>query len=167
PFGVLERRKIRGVDSDGMLLAPDELGLGEDHEGIVHLDGGTVPGADVRDLLGLEDVVFDLAITPNRPDAMCIVGVARELAAHFAWPLDIPTPAAPVDAGVSSDITVRIEAPDRCPRYLGRVAQVTMGPSPAWMTQRLLKGGVRPLRHTCGVTHSPLLHRHHPPPPFQ
>ena len=162
PFGVLERRKIRGVDSDGMLLAPDELGLGEDHEGIVHLDDGTVPGADVRELLGLEDVVFDLAITPNRPDAMCIVGVARELAAHFAWPLDIPTPAAPVDAGVSSDITVRIEAPDRCPRYLGRVAQVTMGPSPAWMTQRLVKAGMRPISNVVDVTNYALLERNQP-----
>src|SRR5439155_19400004 len=87
PFGVLERRKIRGVTSDGMLLAPDELGLGDDHEGIVHLDGSTKPGRDVRELLGLDDVIFDLSITPNRPDAMCIVGVARELAAHFGLPL--------------------------------------------------------------------------------
>src|SRR5262252_8116880 len=133
PFGILERRKIRGVESDGMLLAPDELGLGDDHEGIVHLDGTTLPGADVRELLGLDDVIFDLAITPTRPDAMCIVGVARELAAHFGLPLDVPEPAAPTDSGVPSAITVRVEAPDRCPRYLGRVARVTTGASPAWM----------------------------------
>jgi phenylalanyl-tRNA synthetase beta chain len=93
PFGVLERRKIRGVTSDGMLLAPDELGLGDDHEGIVHLDESTKPGADVRELLGLDDVIFDLSITPNRPDAMCIVGIARELAAHFGLPLQVPAAA--------------------------------------------------------------------------
>src|SRR5918994_4609739 len=114
PFGVLERRTIRGVESDGMLLAPDELGLGDDHEGIVHLDRATEPGTDVRALLGLDDVIFDLSITPNRPDAMCIVGVARELAAHFGWPFEVPEPHTPVDGSVPGDVTVRIEAPDRC-----------------------------------------------------
>ncbi|HMF04693.1 MAG TPA: phenylalanine--tRNA ligase subunit beta [Acidimicrobiia bacterium] len=162
PFGVLERRKIRGVESDGMLLAPDELGLGDDHEGIVHLDGTTLPGADVRELLGLDDVIFDLAITPNRPDAMCVVGVARELAAQFGLPFDVPWPAAPTDRGVTSDITVRIEAPDRCPRYLGRVAQVTMGESPAWMAQRLVKAGMRPISNVVDVSNYVLLERNQP-----
>ncbi|HKA94039.1 MAG TPA: phenylalanine--tRNA ligase subunit beta, partial [Acidimicrobiia bacterium] len=162
PFGVLERRRIRGVESDGMLLAPDELGLGDDHEGIVHLDDATVPGADVRDLLGLDDVIFDLAITPNRPDAMCIVGVARELAAHFGLPLDVPEPSAPIDPGVTSDITVRIDAPERCPRYLGRVARVTMGGSPPWMAQRLAKAGMRPISNVVDVTNYVLLERNQP-----
>ena len=162
PFGILERRKIRGVESDGMLLAPDELGLGDDHEGIVHLDGTTLPGADVRELLGLDDVIFDLAITPNRPDAMCIVGVARELAAHFGLPLDVPEPAAPTDSGVPSAITVRVEAPDRCPRYLGRVARVTRGASPAWMAQRLVKAGMRPISNVVDVTNYVLLERNQP-----
>src|SRR5207245_3064528 len=75
----LERRKIRGQVSDGMLCSAKELGLGDDHTGILGLDGDAELGADVRELLGLDDVIFDLAITPNRPDAMCIVGVAREL----------------------------------------------------------------------------------------
>ena len=162
PFGVLERRKIRGVESDGMLLAPDELGLGDDHEGIVHLDGETIPGADVRELLGLDDVIFDLAITPNRPDAMCIVGVAREIAAHFGLPLEAPQPSAPTDPDVVSDITVGIDAPDRCPRYLGRVARVTMGPSPAWMAQRLVKAGMRPISNVVDVTNYVLLERNQP-----
>ena len=162
PFGVLERRKIRGVESDGMLLAPDELGLGDDHEGIVHLDGETVPGADVRELLGLDDVILDLAITPNRPDAMCIVGVAREIAAHFGLPLEVPEPSAPTDPDVASDITVRIDAPDRCPRYLGRVARVTMGSSPAWMAQRLAKAGMRPISNVVDVTNYVLLERNQP-----
>ena len=162
PFGILERRKIRGVESDGMLLAPDELGLGDDHEGIVHLDDTTVPGADVRELLGLDDVIFDLAITPNRPDAMCIVGVARELAAHFGLPLEVHVPSAPTDPGVRSDIIVGIEAPDRCPRYLGRVAQVTMGASPAWVAQRLVKAGMRPISNVVDVTNYVLLERNQP-----
>jgi phenylalanyl-tRNA synthetase beta chain len=162
PFGVLERRTIRGVQSDGMLLAPDELGLGDDHEGIVHLDEATKPGSDVRELLGLDDVIFDLAITPNRPDAMCVIGVARELGAHFGLPLEVPEAHAPTDPAVASDITVRIESPDRCPRYLGRVAQVTMGGSPAWMAQRLVKAGMRPISNVVDVTNYVLLERNQP-----
>jgi phenylalanyl-tRNA synthetase beta chain len=162
PFGVLERRTIRGVTSDGMLLAPDELGLGDDHEGIVHLDESAVPGADVRELLGLDDVIFDLAITPNRPDALCIVGVARELAAHFGLPLQVGEARAPTDPSVVSDITVRIEAPDRCPRYLAWVAEVTMGASPSWMAQRLVKAGMRPISNVVDVTNYVLLERNQP-----
>ena len=86
----LERRKIRGVVSDGMLCSAKELGLGDDHSGILELGAGSELGADVREILGLDDVVFELAITPNRPDAMCIVGVARELAAHFGLPFVVP-----------------------------------------------------------------------------
>src|SRR5215218_26775 len=162
PFGILERRTIRGVTSDGMLLAPDELGLGDDHEGIVHLDGSTKPGTDVCELLGLDDVIFDLSITPNRPDAMCIVGVARELAAHFGLPLQVLGARAPIDSEVRSDITVRVDAPDRCPRYLARVAQVTTGPSPSWMAQRLVKAGMRPISNVVDVTNYVLLERNQP-----
>jgi phenylalanyl-tRNA synthetase beta chain len=161
-LGALERRTIRGVESDGMLLAPDELGLGDDHEGIVHLDRTTEAGADVRRLLALDDVIFDLSITPNRPDAMCIVGVARELAAHFTLPLHVPEAHAPTDPAVKSDITIRVEAPDRCPRYVARVAQVTMGASPAWLTQRLVKAGMRPISNVVDVTNYVLLERNQP-----
>jgi len=158
----LERRKIRGVESDGMLCSPRELGLGDDHEGILHLDETVAPGTDVREVLGLDDVVFELDLTPNRPDAMCIVGVARELAAHFGWPLDVPTPRAPADPEVTSDITVVIEAPDRCPRYLARVARVAMGASPPWMAQRLVKAGMRPISNVVDVTNYVMLERNQP-----
>jgi phenylalanyl-tRNA synthetase beta chain len=158
----LKRKTIKGVESDGMLLSPRELGLGDDHEGILHLDENLEPGADVRAVLGLDDVVFELDLTPNRPDAMCIIGVARELAAHFGWPLDVPEPHAPVDASAAGDVTVRIEAPDRCPRYLARVARVEMGPSPAWMTQRLAKAGMRPISNVVDVTNYVLLERNQP-----
>ena len=116
----------------------------------------------MRALLGLDDVIFDLSITPNRPDAMCIVGVARELAAHFGWPLDVPEPVAPAAADVASDISVQIDAPDRCPRYLGRVARVTLGPSPAWMAERLVKAGMRPISNVVDVTNYVLLERNQP-----
>jgi len=104
PF-VLERRKIRGQVSDGMLCSPKELGLGDDHSGILELDPTTALGTDVREILGLDDVIFELAITPNRPDAMCIVGVARELAAHFRLPLTVPDPA-PVREGPNLTVPV-------------------------------------------------------------
>src|SRR3954470_13745456 len=125
----LERRKIRGQVSDGMLCSAKELGLGDDHTGILGLDGHAELGADVRELLGLDDVIFDLAITPNRPDAMCIVGVARELAAHFRLPLVVPEPE-PTRDGSSFTVPVGIEAPDRCPRYLAWTAGVTIGEAP-------------------------------------
>jgi len=159
---VLERRKIRGVVSDGMLCSAKELGLGDDHSGILGLDGSTELGIDVRGVLGLDDVIFDLAITPNRPDAMCVTGVARELAAHFSLPFDLPVPHAPTDASVTSDVTVVIEDEVRCPRYLGRVARVTLGPSPAWMAQRLVKAGMRPISNVVDVTNYVLLERNQP-----
>ena len=163
PGGItLERRTIRGQVSDGMLLSARELGLGDDHSGIVSLDATAELGDDVRAVLGLDDVIFDLAITPNRPDAMCVVGVARELAAHFSLDLLVPEPHAATDTAVTDDITVVIEAPERCPRYLGRVAHVTLGDSPAWMAQRLVKAGMRPISNVVDVTNYVLLERNQP-----
>jgi phenylalanyl-tRNA synthetase beta chain len=163
PGGVtLERRKIRGQVSDGMLCSPRELGLGDDHDGILDLDPDTIPGTDVRELLGLDDVVLDLSITPNRPDAMSIVGVARELAAAFGLPLNVPTPEAPNDPEAARPITVTVEHADRCPRYLARVAAITLGDSPAWVQQRLVKAGMRPISNVVDVTNYVLLERNQP-----
>jgi len=159
---TLERRKIRGEVSDGMLCSARELGLGDDHSGILGLDAATELGRDVREVLGLDDVIFDLAVTPNRPDAMCIVGVARELAAHFSLDFVLPDPLALADAGVANDITVVVDDAVRCPRYLGRVARVTMGQSPAWMAQRLVKAGMRPISNVVDVTNYVLLERNQP-----
>ncbi len=159
---TLERRKIRGQVSDGMLCSAKELGLGDDHSGILALAPDAVLGDDVRPLLGLDDVVFDLAITPNRPDAMGIVGVARELAAHFRQPFTVPDPVVVTDPGVAITVPVLIEAPDRCPRYLARVAEVTVGPSPEWMRARLLKAGVRSISNVVDVTNYVLLERNQP-----
>ncbi len=158
----LERRKIRGIVSDGMLCSARELGLGEDHTGILGLAAELPLGEDVRPALGLDDVIFELAITPNRPDAMCIVGVARELAAHFGLPLTVPEPTLATDSSVSRDVSVVIEAPDACPRYVARVASVEMGPSPAWLAQRLTKAGLRPISNVVDVTNYVLLERNQP-----
>ncbi len=158
----IERRKIRGVVSEGMLCSARELGLGEDHSGILTLPDDAVPGTDVRAILGLDDVVFHLAITPNRPDAMAIVGIARELAAHFGLPLTVaevePEPKVDDLAGA----TVVVEAPDRCPRFVGMVATVTMGESPQWMQRRLTLAGMRPISNVVDVTNYVMLERCRP-----
>src|ERR1700690_4202814 len=123
----IERRKIRGQVSEGMLCSARELGLGDDHAGILELSPDAALGADVREVLGLDDVVFDLSITPNRPDAMGIIGVARELAAHFGLALTVPHPDAGDRASQLRGATVAVDAPERCPRFVALVADVTMG----------------------------------------
>jgi phenylalanyl-tRNA synthetase beta chain len=164
PGGLtLERRKIRGQVSDGMILSERELGLGDDHDGILGLDPATSVGADVRQVLGLDDVVFDLAITPNRPDAMSIVGVARELAAHFDQPFTVHEPSISTTGSATSELaSLVVEAPDRCPRYVARVAAVKLGPSPEWLARRLVLAGMRPISNVVDVTNYVLLERGQP-----
>jgi phenylalanyl-tRNA synthetase beta chain len=157
----LERRKIRGQFSDGMLCAPDELGLSDDHSGIMILAPDTPLGEDLRTVLGLDDIVFDLEITPNRPDAMSIAGVARDLAAALGVPFSLPRPAAPSVIDLAP-ATLVVEAPDRCPRYVARTGRVVVGPSPGWMAQRLTKAGMRPISNVVDVTNYVMLERGQP-----
>ncbi len=116
----------------------------------------------MREVLGLDDVVFDLSITPNRPDAMGIVGVARDLAAHFGLPFRVEEhePAPIVDDVAGAHVLV--EAPDRCPRFVALAATVTMGPSPAWMQRRLTLAGMRPISNVVDVTNYVMLERCRP-----
>lgn len=152
----LERRKIRGEVSDGMLCSSRELGLGDEHDGILPLPSDTELGLDVRDVLGLHDVVFDLSITPNRSDAMSVLGVARDLAAHFRLPFRIPEPEVDV-SGDAEDISVMVDASDRAPRFTARRIGVTMGPSPEWMQRRLRLAGMRPISNVVDVTNYVML----------
>ena len=163
PVGVMKRAKIRGEFSDGMLCSTRDLGLGEEHEGILELSADTELGTDVRDVLELHDVVFDLAITPNRPDAMSMVGVARELAAHFGLPLSVPEPTVSESGEpTGTSVTVEVDAPDRCPRFTARRIEVTMGPSPAWLARRLTLAGMRPISNVVDVTNYVMLERGQP-----
>jgi phenylalanyl-tRNA synthetase beta chain len=149
-------REIRGVLSPGMIASERELGIGDDAGGILLLDRGT-PGQDVAELVALPDVVFDVSITPNRPDAMSIFGVARELAAFYDLPLR-PVPADPVEGEGTSGVRVRIEDPAGCPRFTAReIGGVTVGPSPLWMRQRLRAAGVRPISNVVDVTNYVML----------
>ncbi len=164
PGGLtLERRTIRGERSDGMLCSEQELALGEDHAGILKLDAAAEIGSDVRDALGLHDAVFELEVTPNRSDAMSVVGVARDLAAHFAVPLTVPEPSV-TEAGAPTDevASVVVEAADRCPRFTARLIDVTPGPSPEWLARRLTLAGMRPISNIVDVTNYVMLERGQP-----
>ena len=159
----IEKRKIRGQVSHGMLCSQRELGISEDHEGIMILAPDTAVGQDIRDVLGLDDVIFDLEITPNRPDAMSVVGVARDLAAAMGLPFTLPTPhVAAADGPPGNGATLVVESTDRCPRYVARCGTVTVGPSPSWLAQRLVKAGMRPISNVVDVTNYVMLERGQP-----
>lgn len=164
PGGLkLERRTIRGEVSDGMLCSAAELGVGDDHEGILHLASTAALGGDVRDVLGLDDGVFDLDITPNRPDAMSVVGVARDLAAKLGVPFTLPEPQlAPAGRQAAEVATVDVLDARRCPRYVAMTGTVTIGPSPEWMARRLILAGMRPISNVVDVTNYVLLERGQP-----
>ncbi len=150
-------RTIRGITSHGMICSAAELGLGDDHEGILVLDPETPIGTDFGDLVPLPDVVFDLSITPNRPDAMSMVGLAREVAAYYRTEVRLPD-VEPPTVDRTSAVEVTIEDPKGCPRYVGReVDGVQIAPSPLWMQHRLRAADVRPINNIVDITNYVLL----------
>src|SRR5205807_4180628 len=156
--------KIRGVESHGMLCSERELGLGEEHEaGLLLVDGAPL-GADLVRLLGLDDRVLEVEITPNRPDCLSILGVARELAALTGARLRPPKIRMKEGAPpVRTLARVRIEAPALCPRYTVRVIDgVRVAPSPAWVQSRLRAAGLRPISNVVDVTNYVLWELGHP-----
>ena len=158
------RREMMGRTSEGMLCSAQELGVSDDHSGILILDADAKIGQDVRETLGLDDEILDIDITPNRPDLLSIVGIAREVAALYKLPLTIP-PAGLTegDQDASSLATVTVEDKRGCPRYLARVITgVRVGPSPAWMQRRLMACGMRPISGPVDVTNYVLLELGHP-----
>jgi len=168
---TIEARKIRGETSYGMLCSEMELSLGRDKSGIMRLPEGIEPGTTLLEALGLPDARLALDLNPNRVDLACHMGVAREL-------METGTGLRPRDAGgpgwsaswadgetsaEAAGVTVRIEAPDRCPRYLGAVIRgVKVGPSPAWLVGRLLAVGARPINNVVDATNYVLLERNQP-----
>jgi phenylalanyl-tRNA synthetase beta chain len=164
----LQPRTLRGEVSDGMLCSPHELALSADHGGILILPSDTPVGADFKELFGLDEVVLDVEIEPNRPDLMSVFGVAREAAAATATPLTPPdTSLAESDEKAADAATVEIRDLDRCPRYLARVIRtVTVGPSPIRVQARLTAAGMRPLSNVVDATNYVLLEMGHPLHPF-
>jgi phenylalanyl-tRNA synthetase beta chain len=155
PNGVeIKRSKIRGEASEGMLCSEIELGLGQDASGIMILPPSLPLGVDLGEALGLKDTVLDISITPNRPDCLCVIGVAREIAALTHQRVKYPEISLS-DKGeeIHQRTSVTILDPDLCPRYVARMIEgVKIGPSPFWMRNRLEKVGIRSISSVVDVT---------------
>jgi phenylalanyl-tRNA synthetase beta chain len=153
-LGEVKAAKIRGVVSEGILCSEKELGVSDDHSGILVLPAEAPLGADLSTYLGLDDWILDIEITPNRPDALSVVGVAREVAALTGAPFRFPKVA--VDEGeteAAALAALHIQATDLCPRFCARVITgLTVKPSPPWLAQRLRAVGLRPINNLVDVT---------------
>jgi phenylalanyl-tRNA synthetase beta chain len=155
---AIAKTSLRGVESSGMLCSAVELGLADSADGILQLPADAPIGSDIRSLLQLDDVVVELNVTPNRGDCLSIRGLAREIAAEHDCPWrDIPVP--PVPAATDNRFAINLIAPERCPRYVGRVIRA-INPSastPDWMQERLRRSGVRSINAVVDVTNFVML----------
>jgi phenylalanyl-tRNA synthetase beta chain len=154
---VLKKAAIRGVESNGMMCSARELQLGEDHDGIIELPADAPVGASFADYAGLDDAVFDVAITPNRQDCMGVRGIARDLAAAglgTLMPLDVPN----IEAFDPCPVEISTDDPEGCPAFFGRaVLGVKNGTSPEWMQRRLKAAGQRPISALVDITNYVML----------
>ena len=164
----IKRSKIRGVESLGMICAEDELGIGNDHSGIMVLDASAVVGTPAREQLQLkEDTLFEIGLTPNRVDGASHIGVARDLYAYCVQH-DIPVQWTLPDVsafkpGEGTPIPVEVQDPDLAPRYIGiTLKDVKVGPSPDWMKERLMAIGQRPINCVVDITNFVLNEMGHP-----
>jgi phenylalanyl-tRNA synthetase beta chain len=160
PF-TIKVGKIRGVDSYGMMCSPKELGLAEDASGLMLLPADARVGQGFAAFLGRagNDVVYDLEVTPNRPDLNSVIGIAREISALTGNPLKLPGITLPAGTGrVQEAVAVRIEDEEACPRYTARLIRgVKVGPSPDWLKQTLEKVGLRSISNVVDVTNYVML----------
>lgn len=161
---TIKKGKLRGYESDGMLCSGTELGIGEDfypgagYNGLLVLPDDAEPGADVKPILGLDDWIFDISITANRPDCQSIFGIAREVAAVLNKPLKKPAIGCHETDVKKDGFKVTVEAPDLCPRYVSHyIYDVKIGPSPAWMRRRLALCGMNAISNIVDITNYVLL----------
>ncbi len=156
---TIKKTKIRGVESRGMLCSEQELGMSNDHSGIISLPSHFKAGSDLSEYFP-DDAVIEIEITPDRGDCLSVLGVAREVCARFGLPMK-PVAKRPQESEnlpIASAISVEVEAPDRNPRYMGRLVRgVTIAPSPEWMARRLTLAGLRPINNVVDVTNYILL----------
>ncbi|NOY05837.1 MAG: phenylalanine--tRNA ligase subunit beta [Chlorobi bacterium] len=153
----IERRKIRGIVSEGMICSYKELGINDDHSGIAVLEDDVPVGSSAAEYLGQTDTVLEIGITPNRMDALSHVGVARDLAAVYRTSLTIPDISGVPDT-LATEAQVVIEDPDLCPRYCaGIIKGITVKQSPEWLQRRLLAAGMRPLNNIVDITNFVML----------
>lgn len=154
---TLERAQIRGVESDGMICAEDELGLGSGHNGILVLDAKARLGASAASVLGMDDVCLDIEVMPNRSDCLSAIGLARELTALSGRSFKAPVVRS-VGRSQRSLVHVRVLAKPACPKYAARVVTgLKQRPTPLWLRSRLLASGIRPVSLAVDVTNFAML----------
>lgn len=156
---TIKKGKLRGIDSEGMLCSGTELGLTEElypgagYNGLLELPADAVPGQDVKPIVGLDEWIYNIEITANRPDCQCILGIAREVAAALNKELKMPATDYTVTGTPNEGFSVTVEAPDLCPRYIGHyVSDVKIGESPAWMKRRLALVGNNAISNIVDIT---------------
>jgi len=148
----IKKSKIRGVASAGMICSERELGLSNEHDGIMELPAGTEHGQSFIKAMGLEDIFVEVDLTPNRPDCASVIGIAREVAGLIRKPLKLPVEGNTIQA-TSTEFSVEVESSDLCPRYAGRlIKNVKIGPSPWWLKKHLLSIGLRPINNIVDIT---------------
>jgi phenylalanyl-tRNA synthetase beta chain len=158
----LKRAKLRGVESNGMILAEDEVGIGPDHDGIMVLDPALEPGTPLAEVLPIATDVLELEVTPNRPDCLAVYGVAREVHAATGAPLSPPPWSGeggrvPIPGDVPG-VTIEVRDPDLCQRFTARLYEdVRIGPSPEWLKARLTAAGMRPINNVVDITNFVML----------
>jgi phenylalanyl-tRNA synthetase beta chain len=159
PDGMkIKKAKVRGEQSLGMLCSTRELGLSEDHRGIMELDSELTAGIPLTEALGLDDTMIEVDLTPNRPDCASVLGIGREVAGFTGQKLQLPVTDAPVLDSDGIDFTVSIANPEFCPRYSARkLTGVTIGPSPWWLQRQLLAVGMRPINNIVDITNFVML----------
>jgi len=160
PGGMTIRKsKIRGQQSAGMFCSARDLGLGDDHSGIMVLDDSFSPGVTLRQALGLDDTMIEIDLTPNRPDCTSVYGVAREIAGNTGCSLTPPDIGElPALNGNGLPFSVEVEEPAACPRYAARLLTgVRIAPSPAWLANRLRAVGLRPINNVVDITNFVML----------
>ncbi len=164
----IKKSKIRGVESNGMICAEDELGIGEDHSGIMVLDPSAVPGTPAKEYLNLKsDTVYEIGLTPNRVDGASHIGCARDLYAYcktHGIPCEYTLPdVSAFKEGEGESIPVEVKAPDLAPRYIGvTIKDIKVGPSPDWLKERLTAIGQRPINNVVDITNFILNEMGHP-----
>ena len=166
PDGIkkIKKGKLRGVESFGMLCSGEELGINDDFyagaevNGLLDLAKDAPVGEDIKKIVGLDDWIFDISITANRPDCQCILGIAREVAAVLNKPLKAPDISYTAYETDAAPVEVEVLAPDLCPRYVGHyVENTTGGETPAWMRKRLALSGIRSISPIVDITNFVLL----------
>ena len=160
PDMKINKARLRGVESFGMLCSAQELGLDpenfppEQRDGILEFPSDTPLGMDAKELLGLDDAILELELTPNRADCLSMTGVAREVSAVLGTEIRLPDiKVTELEEAIAGKVSVEIENPELCGRYVARlIRNVKIGPSPVWMQQRLQAAGIRPISNIVDVT---------------